>query len=120
MYYFKDKGDGFYAVADLSIPLPDGCIEITAAEAEALQPVPPAPKAIDQIRAIESKPEVADAFVRATRQLLLGTWFERVKAKPAAANLTNAQIEAYCRASDPTYKTLAETEDAIKPLRGKP
>ena len=78
---------------------------------------PPTP--LEQIRAIESKPEVEDAFVRATRQLLLGIWFERVKAKPAAANLTNAQIEAYCRASDPTYKTLAETEDAIKPLRGK-
>ena len=79
---------------------------------------PPTP--LQEIRAIESKPEVADAFVRATRQLLLGIWFERVKAKPAAANLTKEQIEAYCRASDPTYKTLAEAEDAIKPLRGKP
>lgn len=77
------------------------------------------PTQIEQIRAIESKPEVADAFIRATRQLLLGTWFARVKAKPGAANLTDDQIEAYCRANDPTYKTLAVAEDAIKPLRGK-
>ena len=75
---------------------------------------------IDQIRAIEAQPAVSDAFIRATRQLLLGTWFAKVKAMPSAASLNNAQIEAWCRANDPIYKTLAEAEDSIKPLRGQP
>lgn len=88
--------------------------EITAWEASR------APKPIDQIRAIEAQPAVADAFIRATRQLVLGTWFAKVKAMPGAAGLTRDQIEAYCRANDPSYKTLAEAEDAIKPLRGQP
>lgn len=48
MYYFKDSGDGFYAVADLSVQLPDGCLPITEEEAEALRPVPP-PKSIAEI-----------------------------------------------------------------------
>ena len=74
---------------------------------------------IEQIRTIEGKPEVADAMARASRQLLLGMWFARVKAKPGAACLSDDQIEAYCRANDATYKTLAVAEDAIKPLRGK-
>lgn len=34
----------------------------------------------------------------------------------AAASMTDAQIEAYCRANDKVYK-LAEAEDAIKLLR---
>ena len=70
-----------------------------------------------QIRAIEAQPEVVDAMARASRQLLLKTWFDRVKAMPGAVAFTNAQVEAYCRANDKTYKALAEAEDAIKPLR---
>ena len=113
-YALRKDGLGFRSVASLD----DINVDEVYSEIQPSLVLPP-PTPLEQIRAIESKPEVADAFVRATRQLLLGTWFERVKAKPAAASLTNAQIEAYCRANDPTYKTLAETEDAIKPLRGK-
>lgn len=76
-------------------------------------PIPP----LQQIRAIEARPDVMDAAVKASRQLLLGTWFERVKAKPAAAGMSNEQIEAYCLANDKSYKALAEAEDAIKLLR---
>ncbi len=75
------------------------------------------PKPIDQIRAIEARPEVIDANARASRQLLLKTWFDRAKALPSAAALTDAQVEDWCRANDKTYKVLAEAEDAIKPLR---
>jgi hypothetical protein len=40
MIYFKDQNDGFYAVADLSIRVPEGAIQITQEEAEALRPKP--------------------------------------------------------------------------------
>jgi hypothetical protein len=56
---------------------------------------------------------------KATRQFLLGSWFAKVKAMPAAASMTDEQIEAYCRGHDATYKALAEAEDAIKALRVK-
>ena len=117
---YKDLHSKVHVIEpEFAYMLPEGSVHITDAEAEALRPVSPPPTALDQIRAIENKPDVADAFVRATRQLLLSTWFQRIKAKPAAASMTDEQIEAYCRANDPTYKTLAETEDAIKPLRSK-
>lgn len=74
---------------------------------------------LSAIRAVEDKQDVSDAFIRATRQLLLSTWFEKVKAKPAAANLTDVQIDAWCRTADKTYKALADAEDAIKVLRAK-
>ena len=109
---FKDKENGYLYVGDMRV----GDCEATQFEIDA-HTASREPKPIEQIRAIESKPDVADAFVRATRQLLLNIWFQRVKAKPAAANLSDDQIEAWCRANDKTYKTLAEAEDAIKPLR---
>ena len=77
----------------------------------------PAASPLQQIRVIEARPEHADAMARASRQLLLHTWFTRAKAMPAAALMTKEQIEAYCRANDKTYKALAEAEDAIKLLR---
>jgi hypothetical protein len=36
MFYFKDQNDGFYVVKDLSIRVPEGAIQITQEEAEAL------------------------------------------------------------------------------------
>jgi replication-associated recombination protein RarA len=36
MFYFKDQADGFYAVEDLSIRVPEGAIQITQEEAEAI------------------------------------------------------------------------------------
>jgi len=41
MYYFKDSGDGFYALADLSIKVPESYVSITSEEALALQTAPP-------------------------------------------------------------------------------
>jgi hypothetical protein len=36
MFYFKDQNDGFYAVENLSIRVPEGAIQITQEEAEAI------------------------------------------------------------------------------------
>ena len=41
MFYFKDQNDGFYSVASLDVRLPEGCVQITEAQAEALRPVAP-------------------------------------------------------------------------------
>ena len=123
MPYYKDTLNNTYLLdfAGQIDTIPTECIQIGEDEWLAIQAtrrIPaPTPGPLQQIRSIEARPDVADAFVRATRQLLLGIWFQRVKAKPAAANLSDDQIEVWCRANDPTYKTLAETEDAIKPLR---
>jgi hypothetical protein len=43
MFYFKDQNDGFYSVASLDVRLPEGCVQITEAEAEALRPKPSVP-----------------------------------------------------------------------------
>jgi len=55
MFYFKDQNDGFYSVADLSIRVPDGCIEITQDEFTSSQFVLPEPT-YAQKRAAEYPP----------------------------------------------------------------
>ena len=40
MFYFKDQKDGVYAVAYLSIRVPDGCVEITQDEFNFVPPEP--------------------------------------------------------------------------------
>ena len=119
--HYKDLQNNIHSIdsAEFENMLPTGSVPITEQEAEAMRPKPVPPTPLQQIRAIESKPEVADAFIRATRQLFLKTGFDRAKAKPAAAGLTNEQIETACRSGDADYKILAEAEDTIKPLRDK-
>ena len=118
-FAFTDQGDGYYEVeAENAASLPDWTKALTLTEPLAPAATQP-PTALQQIRSIESKLEVSDAFVRATRQLLLKIWFDRARANPGAATFTDAQVEAWCRANDKTYKALAEAEDAIKPLRGR-
>lgn len=59
MFYFKDQADGFYAVADLSIRLPEGAIQITQEEAEAIIASNVVPLTYAQKRAAEYPP-IAD------------------------------------------------------------
>ena len=53
MFYFKDQSDGFYAVADLSIRVPEGAIQITQEEAEAIIASNVVPLTYAQKRAVE-------------------------------------------------------------------
>lgn len=56
MFYFKDQADGFYAVADLSIRVPEGAIQITQEEAEAIIASNVVPLTYAQKRAAEYPP----------------------------------------------------------------
>lgn len=58
MFYFKDQKDGFYAVEDLSIRVPDGCVQITEDEAQSFM----------------NKPE-PDAQVEARAYLVNTDWY---------------------------------------------
>jgi replication-associated recombination protein RarA len=56
MFYFKDQNDGFYAVEDLSIRVPEGAIQITQEEAEAIIASNVVPLTYAQKRASEYPP----------------------------------------------------------------
>lgn len=56
MFYFKDQNDGFYAVEDLSIRVPEGAIQITQEEAEAIIASNVVPLTYAQQRAAEYPP----------------------------------------------------------------
>jgi replication-associated recombination protein RarA len=56
MFYFKDQNDGFYAVENLSIKVPEGAIQITQEEAEAIIASNVVPLNYAQKRAAEYPP----------------------------------------------------------------
>jgi hypothetical protein len=55
MIYFKDQADGLYQIESINVRVPEGCIEITQEEADALRPKPLAPT-YAQKRAAEYPP----------------------------------------------------------------
>ena len=92
MPYFKDKTGGVHFLDDAAFKhlLPQGCIEITDAEAEILQTPPLAPDELikQQIAALE-----ATISERRKREAILGTdngWLAGIEAQIAALR---AQLE---------------------------
>ena len=56
MYYFKDLSDGYYAVASLDVKVPEGSVQITEQEAEAIRQSQVIPPTYQQLRAAEYPP----------------------------------------------------------------
>jgi hypothetical protein len=108
---------------------PDGWVEITLQEFEAIQesrrvlPEPPSP--IDQIRALEATN--ADKVAKITRQALLMQTVAIALTTPEgqalAAGMTQEQAKAaataYLIQKDPGFKLMWELEQAIEPLRAQ-
>lgn len=85
-----------------------------------IEPPPPLTP-LEQIRAIEATPTVADAAVRAARITALTVALDKV-IKVAADNgqtVTQAQAHVWAMANDADYSTLFTAEQAIKPLRAQ-
>lgn len=78
---------------------------------------PPAP--IDQIRAIEETPAVADAMKRAARLVALSYALDELIriAASKGQTVTRTQAHDWSMVNDSNYKTLYDAEQAIKPLR---
>lgn len=80
---------------------------------------PPPPSPLEQIRAIERSPEVADAMQRGSRLVALSYALDdliRIAASKGQT-VTRTQAHDWAMANDANYKTLYEAEQAIKPLR---
>ncbi|MDO8775673.1 MAG: hypothetical protein Q7K57_44630 [Burkholderiaceae bacterium] len=86
-------------------------------ESAELYTPPPAP--LDQIRAIERTPEVADAMQRGTRLVAIAYAIDEVLRKAALKGLTVTREQAHdwSMLNDGNYKTLYDAEQVIKPLR---
>lgn len=78
--------------------------------------VPPAPTALDQIRALEA--QYADAQARMTRQSLLVIALDKACESPAAANLTRDEVHNLLLTGDNGYAALWNLEQQIAALRG--
>jgi hypothetical protein len=78
---------------------------------------PPLP--IEQIRAIERTPAVADAMQRGSRLVALSYALDDLIRVAAAKGqtVTRTQAHAWAMVNDANYKTLYDAEQAIKPLR---
>jgi hypothetical protein len=92
MFYFKDQNDGFYAVADLSTRVPEGCVQITEEEAGAIKTIVD-PK--DAIKAQIASLEQSQLMPRATREFML--MFMEANATPEilAANFGYQAVKAF-------------------------
>lgn len=79
--------------------------------------VPPAPKAIDQIRALEAA--AADATARGNRLVALEASIDIAvrKASEGGLTFTRAQALAWLLVNDANYKKLYDLEQAVRPLR---
>jgi hypothetical protein len=115
MFYFKDSADGIYTVADKAVQLPAGCVEITEAEFQALQKLPPPPSALEQIRALEQ--QYADAQAKMTRQALLSIALDKACADSLAVGLTRDEVHALLMSGDNGYKALYLLEQQVEALR---
>ena len=81
------------------------------------EPAPPPP--LEQIRAIERSPAVADAMQRGARLVALSYALDdliRIAASKGQT-VTRDQAHAWAMANDNNYNTLYDAEQAIKPLR---
>lgn len=79
--------------------------------------LPPPP--LEQIRAIEETPAVADAMQRASRLVALSYAIDdliRIAASKGQT-VTRQQAHDWAMLNDGNYKTLYDAEQAIKPLR---
>jgi len=86
-------------------------------ESAELYAPPPAP--LDQIRAIECTPAVADAMQRGTRLVAIAYAIDdliRIAASKGQT-VTRAQAHDWAMLNDSNYKTLYDAEQVIKPLR---
>jgi hypothetical protein len=89
-------------------------------EGAALYVPPPVPLApLEQIRAIERTPEVADAMQRGSRLVALAYALDDLIhiAASKGQTVTRQQAHDWAMLNDANYKTLYDAEQAIKPLR---
>jgi len=99
--------------------LPNGCTSSVETDPTLNFEPPPDPAPIEQIRAIERTPEVADAMQRGSRLVALAYALDdliRVAASKGQT-VTRTQAHAWAMANDTNYKTLYDAEQTIKPLR---
>lgn len=104
----------------LSLPSwPVDAVPISAEEAAALIPQPAVPPPIEQIRAIERTPEVADAMQRGSRLVALSYALDELIriAASKGQTVTRQQAHDWSMLNDSNYKTLYDAEQVIKPLR---
>lgn len=98
----------------------DGDREATAQEVAAWEVQKP-PKPIDEIRAIERSPQVADAMARATRLVAMAYALDEFVRAAAlkGQTITREQAHAWAMLNDSNYKTLFDAEQLIRPMRAR-
>lgn len=112
MYYSLSKKELYFG--DLTPGDREATPEEVAAWELAKQPAP-----IEQIRAIERSPTVADAMQRAARLVALAYALDdliRIAASKGQT-VTRQQAHDWAMLNDSNYKTLYDAEQVIKPLR---
>ena len=111
---YIDKNEAENIVGIYACAQRDGQEFVEVAELYAPPPLP-----IQEIRAIESTPAVADAMQRAARLVALSYAIDdliRIAASKGQT-VTRTQAHDWSMVNDSNYKTLYDAEQAIKPLR---
>lgn len=111
--HFLDDGIDPSSVKDF----PQGAVQITDDEAEALKPQPTPPTPLDQIRALEA--QYADAQAKLTRQSLLALALDKACADPLAAGMAREDVHAFLLAGDNGYAALWNLEQQVEALRAQ-
>ena len=70
MNYKAPDNSLYFIEPEFSYRLPDGCVHITAVEAEALRPVPPAPTAQDLLNKLDADNTLTQRNLRETIMLM--------------------------------------------------
>lgn len=113
---FKSAEDGHLYVGDMKV----GDSVATAEEVSAWE-ISLLPRPLDQIRAIERSPTVADAMARASRLVAMGYALDEFVRAAAlrGQTVTREQAHAWAMANDSNYKTLFDAEQLIRPMRAR-
>lgn len=113
---YKDLNNKIHVIEpEFAHMLPDGCVPITDEEAEALRPVPPAPSAIDQIRALEQTH--MDDQRKLNRQAAIDTALTVACRSQAAEGKTRDEVHAIYYATNRGYRAMVDLEAQIAELR---
>ena len=70
MNYKAPDNSLYFIEPEFAYMLPDGCVQITAEEAEALRPVPPAPTAQDLLNKLDADNTLTQRNLRETIMLM--------------------------------------------------
>lgn len=113
---YKDLKNNVHAVEpEFAHLLPNGCVPITDAEAEALRPLPVPPTPLQQIRALEQAHD--DDQRKLTRMLILELALDKECQQSGMANKTRAQVHAIYFAANRSYRELSVLETEVAKLR---